>query len=107
MGLDRGTLRGRADRISLGLLPSSEEGWRAAVRMVNAEGAFLHIHGLAPKRDTDQFTTKIIDVLKRLFDEERNDLLWSISLFHLQRVKSFCPYQYHVVADVYCSASAK
>ena len=42
-------LVGVADRISLGLIPSSEEAWPTAVSLLNdAKGGILHIHGVAP-----------------------------------------------------------
>ncbi|XP_076450177.1 tRNA wybutosine-synthesizing protein 2 homolog isoform X2 [Babylonia areolata] len=38
-------LRGVADRINLGLIPSSEEGWPVACRVLKPTGGMLHIHG--------------------------------------------------------------
>ena len=39
-------LRGRADRVNLGLIPSSERGWPVACALLNPEsGGWLHIHG--------------------------------------------------------------
>ncbi|KAL8446529.1 hypothetical protein Emed_004983 [Eimeria media] len=44
-----GALLGKVDRISLGLIPSSEEAWPTAVSLLNdAKGGVLHIHGVAP-----------------------------------------------------------
>ncbi|CAG5116343.1 unnamed protein product [Candidula unifasciata] len=34
-----------ADRVNLGLIPSSEEGWPVAVRVLKLSGGILHIHG--------------------------------------------------------------
>ncbi|XP_070200747.1 tRNA wybutosine-synthesizing protein 2 homolog [Littorina saxatilis] len=39
------TLRGVADRVNLGLIPSSEEGWPVACRALKPSGGVLHIHG--------------------------------------------------------------
>lgn len=36
---------GVADRVSLGLLPSSECGWAAAVAALKPSGGMLHVHG--------------------------------------------------------------
>ncbi|OEH78555.1 kelch repeat-containing protein [Cyclospora cayetanensis] len=42
-------LMGIADRISLGLIPSSEEAWPTAVALLNGKrGGTLHVHGVAP-----------------------------------------------------------
>ena len=38
-------LRGFADRVNLGLIPSSEAGWRTACRALRSTGAVLHLHG--------------------------------------------------------------
>ena len=62
--------RGGVDRISLGLLPSSEGGWRTALSVLNRErGGWLHIHGNVPtsERDTWAFwiCTKIDDILSK------------------------------------------
>lgn len=34
-----------ADRVNLGLIPSSEEGWPIAVRVLKNKGGILHVHG--------------------------------------------------------------
>ncbi|KAL8437363.1 hypothetical protein ACSSS7_000958 [Eimeria intestinalis] len=42
-------LVGKVDRLSLGLIPSSEEAWPTAVSLLNdSKGGILHIHGVAP-----------------------------------------------------------
>ena len=38
-------LRGVADRVNLGLIPSSEEGWPVACRVLKPTGGVMHIHG--------------------------------------------------------------
>ena len=44
------------DRISLGLLPSSEGGWRTAIRMLNKDkGGWLHIHGNVPVNEKQKW----------------------------------------------------
>jgi tRNA G37 N-methylase Trm5 len=35
---------GTADRVSLGLIPSSEAGWPLAVRALKPTGGWLHVH---------------------------------------------------------------
>ncbi|UKJ90188.2 hypothetical protein MACJ_001119 [Theileria orientalis] len=51
---------GKADRILLGLLPSSEVGWIPALRALNKKvGGILHIHGL-----TECKSTFVFEVLK-------------------------------------------
>ena len=46
--LDECNLHGKFDRVSLGLLPSSEGGWRYAVRALSDCGGWLHVHGNVP-----------------------------------------------------------
>ena len=45
------------DRISLGLLPSSEGGWAVAVSCLNQRsGGWLHVHANVPTRERHQWT---------------------------------------------------
>ncbi len=44
---------GVADRVNLGLVPSSEEGWITACRALKSDGGILHIHGNVTSRDKE------------------------------------------------------
>lgn len=92
---------GRFDRVSLGLLPSSEGGWSTAVRALKVEtGGWLHIHGNVPTTEIEQWSYwlswKLLSIVKR---EER--VTWGVRCSHVEKVKSFAPTVAHYVADVW------
>lgn len=101
-GPDRGRLRGRAHRICLGLLPTSEEGWSAAARLASNTGAFLHVHGLAAKHAIEEYGQQVQQAFTGILQRERGNYAWSVTVEHTERVKSYAPNQYHVVIDLYC-----
>ena len=47
--------RGLVDRVSLGLLPSSEGCWENAVRALKKEGGWVHVHGNVPTSERALF----------------------------------------------------
>ena len=95
------------DRISLGLLPSSEGGWRMAVRMLNKDkGGWLHIHGNVPVNERKQWCLWVCHTLFTLYQETNNNDDNSfdqpfVICHHLERVKSFAPKVDHLVADIF------
>lgn len=106
-GPDCGQLRKRATRISLGLIPSSRQGWRAAARMVSSEGTILHVHGLQRKSFkvsslNCELADEVRDSLNRLLSEEQPEVNWAVNVIHIQKVKSYCPSHDHLVVDVQC-----
>ncbi|KAM3613326.1 uncharacterized protein V6R79_024241 [Siganus canaliculatus] len=123
-------LRDIADRVNLGLIPSSEEGWPVACRLLRRRtGGILHIH----QNVTSPFTnTSVVpatdDVTPRVSgktaDKEAwqawakdtarsigsllQDLTgaqWTTSIQHIERVKSYAPHVHHVVLDLECRPS--
>eukprot|EP00957_Ditylum_brightwellii_P095316 7260373-Ditylum_brightwellii.AAC.1 len=104
-------LRG-VDRISLGLLPSSEGGWETAIRSLRRDvGGWLHIHGNVPQSERNQW---IQWVCIRLFEiacneeeeeeeeeGERSRCNWIVIGTHVEKVKSFAPRVHHYVADIF------
>jgi Met-10+ like-protein len=88
------------DRVSLGLLPSSEGGWRTAVRALRrSTGGWLHIHGNVPEKEQTTWVLWLCRCLARITVEE---VLpdWAVVCTNVERVKSFAPTVYHYVADV-------
>ena len=78
------SLGGVADRVFLGLLPSSEEGLEAAMGVLSPSGGTLHVHGLAPSKD---HTSWVGDLLS-----SASSLRPGSDLSHdLTRVKSYAP----------------
>ncbi|KAF1887173.1 hypothetical protein Lal_00040770 [Lupinus albus] len=89
-----------ADRVCLGLIPSSESSWVTAVRALRIEGGILHVHG----NTKDSEECKWIDhVSKSIYDIARSEgYCWEVSIEHVERVKWYAPHIRHVVADVRC-----
>lgn len=102
----------RFDRVSLGLLPSSEGGWRTAVRSLNqTRGGWLHVHANVRAAEADQWRLWLCAQLRDIHEQSRRDRqqqgaastadCWAVLSTHLETVKSFAPTVNHYVADVY------
>ncbi|VEU38935.1 unnamed protein product [Pseudo-nitzschia multistriata] len=93
---------GLVDRVSLGLLPSSEGGWRAAIRALKVpSGGWLHVHANVPASEMASWTLWLCHRLEILVQEEHRPDDWWILCNHVERVKSFAPTVFHYVADVF------
>lgn len=95
------------DRVSLGLLPSSEGGWRTAVKALRkSTGGWLHVHGNVPDRELHAWK---LWLCKRLFDfvdaEDGATNDWLVLCVRVERVKSYAPQIHHYVADVFVGPS--
>ena len=92
------------DRVSLGLLPSSEGGWWTAVQALRkSTGGWLHIHANVPAKEIQVWT---IWLCRRLLSMTKDlDLPssqpWSVICLHVEKVKSFAPTVNHYVADCF------
>lgn len=92
--------KGVADRVCLGLLPSSECSWVTAVRALRKEGGILHVHGNAKDSEEYQWTDH---VSKSIYEIARSEgYCWEVTIEHVERVKWYAPHIRHVVADVRC-----
>jgi tRNA G37 N-methylase Trm5 len=104
------------DRISLGLLPSSEGGWVTAVSCLRrSTGGWLHVHGNVPTAEQKGWTHWLCRSLARISakgqrrrnsddgngDESNRRSDWIAVCTHVEKVKSFAPRIDHVVADVF------
>ena len=86
------SLAGVADRVFLGLLPSSEDGLEPAMRVLSPSGGTLHVHG-APPGDRDSWLESLFSSISSLRPGSE--------LSHtLVKVKSYKPHVWHVVADI-------
>ena len=87
------SLEGVADRVFLGLLPSSEDGLEAALRVLRPDGGTLHIHGLAPSSSHASWAEEVEASASaiRPGSYNRSELI---------RVKSYAPHWDHVVLDL-------
>ena len=84
------------DRINLGLLPSSEEGYALALQALKPEGGILHVHGLASGGDEEDWAANLAQTLGKMGS-------LSCSVEHIERVKWYAPHQRHIVVDIRAS----
>ncbi len=91
------------DRVSLGLLPSSEGGWKTAVKALSRnKGGWLHVHGNVPSHERDEWTLWMCQQLSTIHSDLYPDLKkpYNIVCTHVEKVKSFAPRVVHLVADI-------
>lgn len=119
---------GVADRVNLGLIPSSEMSYEVACRALKrASGGILHIHGNVSRRDTidesparntqevirsENFTAKYRewetwaeDTAREILQyvtKAHGECQWQVVILFLTRVKSFAPKVDHLVLDLKC-----
>jgi hypothetical protein len=96
-----------ADRISLGLLPSAEDGYRPALRMLKERGGVLHVHANIPEHSYESFQRTLEGTLREIIHTEPAlassvKSRWTIQAFRLTLVKNYAPRVGHVVVDVAC-----
>ncbi|WOK91854.1 tRNA wybutosine-synthesizing protein 2/3/4 [Canna indica] len=92
--------KGVANRVCLGLLPSSECSWDVAVKALRTEGGILHVHGNVKDSEEDSWLEYVVKSISSIAHAE--GLLWDVSIQHLERVKWYGPHIRHLVADVRC-----
>ncbi|XP_015574248.1 tRNA wybutosine-synthesizing protein 2/3/4 isoform X1 [Ricinus communis] len=93
--------RGVADRVCLGLLPSSEGSWVTAVRALRSEGGVLHVHGNVKDSEEGSWTEHVMRSIDEIARSEAGHC-WEVSIEHVERVKWYAPHIRHLVADVRC-----
>ena len=91
--LSTSDLNGVADRGLLGLLPSSEDGFETAMRVLKDSGGVLHVHGLARAGSYDSWLESVEANLSAL---RPGASLTS----RVERVKSYAPHWEHCVLEV-------
>jgi len=93
-------LRNVADRICLGLLPSSEQGWPLAAIVLKHSGGILHVHENVNDDKIEQFSEYLLNSLGKLFHNEGKN--FNIKIIKIEKVKSYAPHVLHIVFDVLC-----
>lgn len=97
-----------ADRVLLGLIPSSEDGWPVAVRALKPTGGWLHVHANVHENEVEAYQTKMV---RRLYEIAQHTSVeqqapekaeWNIEVRQVSNVKSYSPKVNHYVFDVYC-----
>lgn len=94
--------QGVADRVCLGLLPSSRTGWATALRALKPAGGWLHVHENVLDKQAAAITDGIVQELQALADAMHRG--WALRCTHIERVKWYAPHVRHVVLDVWCAA---
>ena len=87
-----------ADRVFLGLLPSSESVWEAAVRCLKETGGVLHIHMNVEEEKIPNWQKLTIEKISTFAKLSGRKL--SVVSSHLEKVKWFAPRVRHVVLDL-------
>ena len=111
--------KGVADRINLGLIPSSENGWPVAAAALRPDvGGWMHVHDnvttTAPPASTktvagewiaQEFTVRgnVIAARLKVLLEEAHGGSWTTVVNHVEKVKSYAPRVYHLVYDIHCA----
>ncbi|KAF9436380.1 tRNA methyltransferase tyw3 [Entomortierella beljakovae] len=98
-----GFFENQAHHVNLGLIPSAEPGWVLGVRaLCPREGGYLHVHHNVRVGEEEAFKTYLLKSLQELFTTWKAGVSWSISLRHVENVKSFAPMVFHYVYDIEC-----
>ena len=96
-------LRRIADRVLLGLLPSSEAAWELGVLALKEQGGSMHIHMNVEEEHIEKWATDTIQTCLKYAQKDGRD--WYCSHQHLEKVKWYAPRVRHVVLDVSFSSS--
>jgi tRNA G37 N-methylase Trm5 len=95
-------LRGCADRVNLGLIPSSSQGWPLACAALRAHGGWLHVHDNVHEGQVAAWAAALAATVARLgADEGEGREAWAVVVAHVEKVKSYAPRVLHVVADLF------
>lgn len=106
-----------ADRVNLGLIPTSENSWPVACKSLKTTtGGRLHIHGNVDLKSVSQHDKskpewidwsnhvigKIASLLNEFNQNESKTISWLVSVEHIEYVKSYGPRVDHLVIDLHC-----
>jgi len=91
-------LAGIADRVLLGLLPSSETAWPLAVRCLKPAGGVLHVHMNVVDRnsgDIDAWAEQTLGAFRDLAEDGNRP--WKLKIIEIRKVKWYAPHVRHCV----------
>lgn len=95
-----------ADRVNLGLIPSSESSWIVACKALKKDtGGRLHIHGnvdIIDKESHKNWADTTQNRIKELLKSINNNQDWNVHIEHIEYVKSYAPRVDHLVVDLLC-----
>ncbi|CAN8246270.1 unnamed protein product [Cochlearia groenlandica] len=93
--------KGVADRVNLGLIPTSEGSWVTAIQALRLpEGGVLHVHGNVKDLDENSWSEHVCKSLSDIARAEGRS--WEVTIEHIEKVKWYAPRIRHLVADVRC-----
>jgi tRNA G37 N-methylase Trm5 len=95
---------GSADRVMLGLIPTSEPFWSLAVAVLKPSGGVLHVHENKADAQIEGWLAYLTHALEAAAAACGRPGMRA-SVVHLERVKSYAPHVWHVVADVRMTAA--
>ena len=86
-----------ADRVHLGILPSSENTWQLAIDCLKQSGGIIHIHMNVREYEISSFVDYCLKQLKQYAVHREFNV---VELIHLEKVKWYAPHIRHIVIDV-------
>ena len=92
------SLSGIADRVHLGILPSSQSTWKLAIDCLKATGGIIHIHMNVKESEIEDFSDYCVRELKQYAVNQCG--FENVSLQHVEKVKWYAPHIRHIVLDV-------
>ena len=91
-------LKGTADRVLLGYLPSSEPTWEPAIQSLKKTGGTLHIHMNVEEERIQEWCE--VTMQRCLEFANKAGRQWEVVSHHIEKVKWYAPRIRHVVLDV-------
>ena len=86
-------MRGIADRVILGLIPSSMNAWGLAIRCLKDTGGVIHVHMNVHEDEIDEWVGKTTEWFATASGK-------NVTAIHTEKVKQYCPRIMHVVLDL-------
>lgn len=93
-------LQNIADRVHLGILPSSASAWKNAARCLKPEGGIIHIHMNCKEEEISTMAANILSEFETISSEL--NLNWELTIKHIEKVKWYAPRIRHIVIDLEC-----
>ena len=97
------SLENIADRVLLGLIPSSEDGWPIALRVLKPSGGWLHVHANVSEDLQTDWVQMMLIRLQEIAKCTAGKEGLCMRVCHVERVKNYAPRIVHIVVDVECS----
>ena len=100
--------RNIADRVNLGLIPTSAASWRTACLALKDGGGVLHLHGNVEcakqadrRQEFESWAAAACRSISQILAEVKNTS-FCVTVSHVECVKSYAPRIYHIVVDLKC-----